>query len=108
MLQVAVRVGKRSLGSTNISLHRRASTNTHVYPSVLQALVGRGYSGCLEWVILGVSGRAMQDLGYELPRILIPRTPVNKPPSAMRQPPPDGIMNAVANPLAKNAGWQGG
>jgi hypothetical protein len=27
---------------------------------------------------MGVSGGAMQDLGYELPRIHIPRTPVNK------------------------------
>jgi hypothetical protein len=49
-----------------------------IYPSVLQAALGRGYAGCLEWVILGVSGRAMQDRGYELPRIPIPRTLVNK------------------------------
>jgi hypothetical protein len=28
-----------------------------IYPSVLQAALGRGYAGCLEWVILGVSGR---------------------------------------------------
>jgi hypothetical protein len=27
---------------------------------------------------------------------------------AMRQTPPGGIMNVVANPLEKNAGWQGG
>jgi len=26
----------------------RASTITHIYPSVLQALAGRGYAGCLE------------------------------------------------------------
>jgi len=28
----------------------------HIYPSVLQALAGRGYAGCLERVILGVPG----------------------------------------------------
>jgi hypothetical protein len=26
-----------------------ASTIAHIYPSVLQALAGRGYAGCLEW-----------------------------------------------------------
>jgi hypothetical protein len=60
----------------------------HIYPSVLQALPGWGYAGCLEWVILGVSGRAMQDLGYELPRNPIPRTWVNKgmkPPLAVTE-----------------------
>ena len=45
---------------------------------MLQALAGRGYAGCLESVILGYRGASMQDLGYELPRILIPRTSVNK------------------------------
>jgi hypothetical protein len=29
----------------------------HIYPSVLQTVSGRGYAGCLEWVMLGVSGR---------------------------------------------------
>jgi hypothetical protein len=29
----------------------------HVYPSVLQALAGRGCAGCLERAILGVSER---------------------------------------------------
>jgi hypothetical protein len=51
---------------------------THIYPSVLQAVSRRGYAVCLERVILGYRGGAMQDLGYELPRIPIPRTPVNK------------------------------
>jgi len=55
-----------------------ASTIPHIYPRVLQALAGRGYVGCLGRVILGCGGGAMQDLGYELPRILIPRTPVNR------------------------------
>ena len=32
------------------------------------------WSGCFQ----GYQGEAMQDLGYELPRILIPRTSVNK------------------------------
>jgi hypothetical protein len=35
---------------------QRASTIPHIYPSVLQAVPGRGYAGCLEGVILGVSG----------------------------------------------------
>jgi hypothetical protein len=38
----------------------------------------QGYAGCLEQVILGVAGEAMQDLGYGLPRIPIPRHSVNK------------------------------
>jgi hypothetical protein len=50
----------------------------HIYPSVLQAVSGRGYAGCLDGCFQGYRGEAMQDLGYELPRILIPRTPVNK------------------------------
>ena len=32
------------------------------------------WSGCFQ----GCRGEAMQDLGYELPRISIPRTPVTK------------------------------
>ena len=51
----------------------------HIYPSVLQAVSGRGYAGCLEGCFQGYRGEAMQDLGYELPRIPIPRTSVNKP-----------------------------
>ena len=50
----------------------------HIYPSMLQAVSGRGYVGCLDGCFQGYGGEAMQDLGYELPRILIPRTPVNK------------------------------
>ena len=50
----------------------------HIYPSVLQAVSGRGYAGCLDGCFQGYRGEAMQDLGYELPRITIPRTPVNK------------------------------
>ena len=50
----------------------------HIYPSVLQALAGRGYTECLEGCFQGYQGGAMQDLGYELRRIPIPRTPVNK------------------------------
>src|SRR5215207_10270630 len=57
---------------------RRASANTHIYPPLLQAVSGRGYAGRLEWVISGGWGGDMQDLGYELPRIPIPRTSVNK------------------------------
>jgi hypothetical protein len=50
----------------------------HIYPSVLQALAGRGYVGYLDGCFQGYRAEAMQDLGYELPRILIPRTPVNR------------------------------
>jgi hypothetical protein len=50
----------------------------HIYPSVLQALAGRGRTERLEGEIAGDRGEAMQDLGYELPRIPIPRTWVNK------------------------------
>ncbi len=50
----------------------------HIYPSVLQAISGRGYAGCLGRCFQGYGGEAMQDLGYELPRISIPRAWVNK------------------------------
>jgi hypothetical protein len=50
----------------------------HIYPSVLQAVLGRGYAGCLDECFQGYRGEAMQDLGYELPRMSIPRTRVNK------------------------------
>ena len=50
----------------------------HIYPSVLQAVSGRGYAGCLDGCFQGYGGAAMQDTGYELRRIPIPRTWVNK------------------------------
>jgi hypothetical protein len=50
----------------------------HIYPSVLQAVSGRGYAGCLDGCFQGYRGAAMQDTGYELRRIPIPRTWVNK------------------------------
>jgi hypothetical protein len=50
----------------------------HIYPSVLQAVSGRGYAGCLDGCFQGYRGEDMQDLRYELPRIPIPRTWVNK------------------------------
>src|SRR3712207_5889577 len=56
----------------------RTSMIAHIYPSVLQAVSGRGYAGCLEGCFQGYRDEAMQDLGYELPRITIPRTPVNR------------------------------
>ena len=50
----------------------------YIYPSVLQALSGGAmqvaWSGCFQ----GYRGEAMYYLGCGLPRILIPRTPVNK------------------------------
>ena len=45
----------------------------HMYPSVLQAVSGQGYAGCLDGCFQGYRGKAMQDLGYDLPRIPIPR-----------------------------------
>src|ERR671911_509328 len=51
----------------------------HIYPSVLQAVSGRGYVGYLDGCFQGYRAEAMQDLGYELRRILIPRTLVNNP-----------------------------
>jgi hypothetical protein len=56
----------------------RTSMIAHIYTSVLQAVSGRGYAGCLDGCFQGYRDEAMQDLGYELPRINIPRTPVNK------------------------------
>jgi hypothetical protein len=56
----------------------RTSMVAHIYPSVLQALAGRGRTERLEGEIAGDRGEAMQDLGYELPRIHIPRTLVNR------------------------------
>jgi hypothetical protein len=50
----------------------------HIYPSVLQAVSGRGYAGCLDGCFQGYQGEAMQDLGYELPRIHIPRSRVHR------------------------------
>ena len=50
----------------------------HIYPSALQAVSGRAYAGCLEGCFQGYWGVVMQDLGYELPRIPIPRTSVNR------------------------------
>jgi hypothetical protein len=50
----------------------------HIYPSVLRAVSGRGYAGCLDGCFQGYRGEAMQNPGYELPRIRIPRTPVNR------------------------------
>src|SRR5918992_5499313 len=50
----------------------------HIYPSVLKAISGRGHAGRLDGCFQGCRGEAMQDLGYELPRISIPRTWVNK------------------------------
>src|SRR5215217_6246388 len=64
---------------------RRASTIAHVYPSVLQAIVGGAMRNVWRGDFMGYWGVVMQDLGYELPRIPIPRTWVNKglePPSA--------------------------
>ncbi len=56
----------------------RTSMVAHIYPSVLQALAGWGYARCLEGGLQEYRGGAMQDLGYELPKISIPRTRVNK------------------------------
>jgi hypothetical protein len=52
--------------------------SAHIYPPVLQAVSGRGYAGCLAGCFQGYRGEDMQNLAYELPRITIPRTPVNR------------------------------
>ncbi len=57
---------------------RGVSAIPHIYTSVLQALAGRGYAGCLDGCFQGYQGEAMQDLGFELLRIPLPRTWVNK------------------------------
>src|SRR5215217_5307622 len=57
---------------------RGVSANPHIYPSVLQAVPGWGRTGRLEGTFRGYQAGPMQDLGYELRRIPIPRTPVNK------------------------------
>src|ERR671910_3236507 len=46
---------------------------SHIYPSVLQAVSGRGYVGYLDGCFQGYRAEAMQDLGYELRRIPILR-----------------------------------
>jgi hypothetical protein len=50
----------------------------YMYPRELQVLAGRGYAGCLDGCFQGYQGEVMQDLASELPRIPIPRNPVNK------------------------------
>jgi hypothetical protein len=51
----------------------------HIYPSVLQAVSGWSYAGCLEGVISwGYWGVVMQDPASELPRKSIIRSLVNK------------------------------
>ena len=62
----------------NLMFAERTSMVAHIYPPVLEAVSRRGYAGCLDRCFQGCQGEAMQDLGYELPRILLPRTPVNK------------------------------
>jgi hypothetical protein len=78
MLQVAGQSVGCSLRRANIKLQRRASTIAHIYPSVLQALSGWGCAGCLKGWFQGYRGGAIQDPASELPRIHIPRNPVNK------------------------------
>jgi len=62
------------MATTIICLRQGVSAIPHIYTSVLQALAGRGRTGRLEGGFRGCRGGAMQDLGYELPRIPIPRT----------------------------------
>jgi hypothetical protein len=49
----------------------------HIYPSVLQAGTGAGSNGAPSGGFQRYRGGAMQDLGYELPRIHILGTWVN-------------------------------
>ena len=57
---------------------REVSAIPHIYTSMLQAVPGRGRTERLEGRFHGYRGGAMQDLGYEIPRILIPPARVNK------------------------------
>ena len=50
----------------------------HIYLSVLQAVSGRGYVGYLDGCFQGYRAEAMQDPGYELRRISILGTSVNR------------------------------
>jgi hypothetical protein len=51
----------------------------HIYRPDTACNTDGGYAGCLETgVFRGTGGEAMQDLGYELPRIHILRRWVNK------------------------------
>jgi hypothetical protein len=50
----------------------------HIYLSVLQAVSGRGSAGCLDSCFQVYEGEAMHYLGYELRRIPILGTSVNK------------------------------
>ena len=50
----------------------------HIYPSVLQAVSDGAMQGAWAGVFQGYRGEAMHYLGYELPRISIPRTSVNR------------------------------
>jgi hypothetical protein len=52
----------------------RTSVVAHIYPSVLEVVSGRGYAECLDGCFQGYWGEAMQDLGYELPRMPRMRT----------------------------------
>jgi len=61
-------------GHRCLCLHKKACAIVHIYPSVLQALPGRGYAGYLIGVILEVLRGLIQDPASELPRIPIPRT----------------------------------
>ena len=62
---------------------RGVSAIPHIYPSVLQALAGRGRTGRLEGGFQGYRDGAMHYLGYELPRISILGSWVNKPSGAL-------------------------
>src|SRR5215208_257386 len=56
---------------------RGVSAIVHIYTSVLQAPAAAGPNGAPGGGLQGYRGGAMQNLGYELPRIPIPRTRVN-------------------------------
>src|SRR5215218_6620449 len=84
------------------NLYIRASTIAHIYPSVLQA-IGAGRSGTLRsGCFWEHQSGVMQDLGYELPRIPIPRTPVNKGKKKGRSP-----IRLAPSPLSVPFGGKG-
>src|SRR5215216_5256709 len=65
-------------GVQTLVCSRRASTIAHIYPSVLQAIVGGAMRNVWRGDFMGYWGVVMQDPACELPRITIPRTPLNK------------------------------
>src|SRR5215213_2885451 len=81
-------------GVQTLVCSRRASTIAHIYPSVLQAIVGGAMRNVWRGDFMGYWGVVMQDLGYELPRIPILGTSVYRATQAQWRC-PDSRMTAL-------------